>query len=73
MQKLFQLIRIVPNEDLLPFETLAVDALQVDPDDVPYLACALAVDADAIWSHDPHFDAQDLVPRVTNADLMSLL
>lgn len=40
-----------------------------DPKDVPYLAAALAIGADAIWSHDTHFDAQSLVRRVSNADL----
>lgn len=40
----------------------------VDMDDVPYLACALAVKADAIWSHDLHFDKQTLVPRVSHPD-----
>jgi predicted nucleic acid-binding protein len=34
----------------------------VDPDDVPYFAAALAIGAQAIWSHDRHFE--DLVPRV---------
>ncbi len=40
----------------------------VDPKDVPYLACALAVAADAIWSHDLDFDKQTLVPRVPHPD-----
>lgn len=38
---------------------------EVDASDVAYLATALAVSADAIWSHDRHFDQQGLVPRVT--------
>jgi predicted nucleic acid-binding protein len=37
----------------------------IDAKDVPYLACALAVGADAIWSFDQDFDSQKLVPRVT--------
>jgi len=37
----------------------------IDEKDVPYLACALAVGADAIWSYDKDFDAQTLVRRVT--------
>ena len=41
---------------------------RVDPNDVPYLACALAVKADAIWSHDLDFDRQRLVPRITHPD-----
>lgn len=41
---------------------------RVDPNDVPYLACALAIQADAIWSHDLDFDRQHLVPRVPHPD-----
>jgi len=40
----------------------------VDVGDVPYLACALAVRADAIWSHDRDFDEQRLVKRVSHPD-----
>lgn len=40
----------------------------VDIDDVPYLACALAIKADAIWSLDLDFDKQVLVPRVPHPD-----
>ncbi len=40
----------------------------IDPKDVPYLACALWVEADAIWSLDLHFDRQELVPRVPHPE-----
>ena len=40
----------------------------IDPKDVPYLACALAVDADAIWSLDLDFDSQRTVPRTPHSD-----
>lgn len=40
----------------------------VDLKDVPYLACALAVRADAIWSLDLDFDRQALVPRIPHPD-----
>ncbi len=36
----------------------------IDPNDVPYLACALAIKADAIWSYDKDFDRQALIRRV---------
>lgn len=39
-----------------------------DPKDAPYLAAALAIGADAIWSEDRDFDAQDLVPRTRHPD-----
>lgn len=58
-------IQAVPRSGYEPFLARAAAALGGrDPDDVAYLACALAVDADAIWSHDRDFDAQTLVPRI---------
>lgn len=36
----------------------------IDAKDVPYLACALAVEADGIWSGDPDFDGQKAVRRI---------
>lgn len=67
-------IRIVSPRSIrrhLPEARAVMDP--VDPSDVPYLACALAVDADAVWSHDRHFDEQDLVEVWTNADLLERL
>jgi predicted nucleic acid-binding protein len=49
--------------ECLPSATKALGA--VDMKDVPYLACAIAVGADAIWSHDKDFDRQALVPRIS--------
>ena len=59
----------VPDGVLRPHLAKAKQAMgKVDIDDVPYLACALAVHADAIWSHDLDFDKQALVPRVAHPD-----
>lgn len=41
-----------------------------DPDDVPYLACAIAFDA-GIWSDDTDFERQSLVPHYTTAEVAS--
>jgi len=40
-----------------------------DPDDVLYLACAIANDA-AIWSDDSYFDEQNVVERYSTSDLI---
>ena len=65
VKHLFLLIEWVPNRALTAHWERAFHALAAaDADDVPYLAAALAVDADAIWSHDRHFDCQSLVPRI---------
>lgn len=55
----------VPDDAIEPYLDPAAKALaDVDPKDVPYLACALAVEADGIWSRDRDFDGQGMVRRV---------
>jgi predicted nucleic acid-binding protein len=44
-----------------------------DPTDVPYLAVALAVDADGIWTHDADFAAQNRFRVWNTAQLRELL
>lgn len=43
-----------------------------DPTDVPYLALAMAVDADGIWSHDADFAAQSRFKVWSTTQLMEL-
>jgi len=58
---LFQYIEVVPADEFYPAIERADEAIgDADPDDVLYLACAIASDA-AIWSDDADFDDQDLV------------
>lgn len=58
---LLEQMHVIPRE---AFEDQLDDAREliadVDPDDVPFLALALHLDAD-IWSDDEHFQAQDAV------------
>lgn len=59
---LFQYIETVPASDFYPYIEQADEAIgRTDPDDVLYVACALARDA-AVWSDDADFDEQTLVP-----------
>lgn len=41
-----------------------------DPTDADYIACALALNADAIWTQDKDFSAQGLVPCKATANLV---
>jgi predicted nucleic acid-binding protein len=67
LRPLLKRIEWVSEAHYRPFLKRAKDAMEkVDPKDVAYLACALAVEADAIWSHDLDFDQQNLVPRVAH-------
>jgi predicted nucleic acid-binding protein len=66
---LYRRIAWVSDDEIADHIAAANRAMHdTDPRDVPYLACALAVGADAIWSHDTDFDRQALVPRVPHPD-----
>ena len=65
---LFQHIETVPASEFYPRIKEAEDAIGgTDPDDVLYVACALARDA-GVWSDDSDFDEQDLVPVFTTRE-----
>ncbi|QSW98159.1 PIN domain-containing protein [Haloterrigena alkaliphila] len=67
---LFQYIEVVPVDDFYPaIENADAVIGDTDPDDVLYLACAIANDA-AIWSDDSDFDEQNLVERYSTSDVI---
>jgi predicted nucleic acid-binding protein len=67
---LFQYIEIVPAQEFYPHIEEAEAAIgDTDPDDVLYVACALAEDA-AIWSDDTDFDEQTLIGTYSTSDVI---
>ncbi|QZA88409.1 PIN domain-containing protein [Salinarchaeum sp. IM2453] len=69
---LFQYIDVVPASEFYPAIESADRAIgDTDPDDVLYLACAIACDA-AIWSDDSDFVEQDLVETYSTSDVIDL-
>ena len=67
---LFQYIEVVSAEEFYPHIEAAEAAIgETDPDDVLYVACALAGDA-AIWSDDTDFDEQDVVEVYSTTDVI---
>jgi len=67
---LFQYIEVVPADEFYPAIDQADDALgDTDPDDVLYLACAIATDA-AIRSDDSDFEVQNLVETYSTSDVI---
>jgi len=68
---LFQYIEVIPASEFYPAIENADEAIgETDPDDVLYLACAMACDA-AVWSDDSDFDEQDTVEIYTTSDVIS--
>lgn len=67
---LFQYIEVVPAREFHPSIEAAEAAIgETDPDDVLYVACALATDA-AIWSDDTDFDEQAVVEAYSTSDVI---
>lgn len=70
IELLFQYIEVVPADDFYPAIGRINDGIAVtDPDNVLYLACAIACDA-AIWSDDPDCEEQALVERYSTNDVI---
>jgi predicted nucleic acid-binding protein len=67
---LFQYIETVPASEFYPDIEEADEAIgDTDPDDVLYVACALARDA-GVWSDDSDFEEQSLVPVFTTGEVV---
>lgn len=46
---------------------------KIDPDDTPFIALALAISNDGIWSDDRHFQSQKRIPVWKTPELLKLL
>jgi len=65
---------VVPEDSLLPFWGEAKAAMEaIDPRDVAYVAAALALPCDGIWSDDAHLKRQTLVTCWTTKELVAVL
>lgn len=71
LDTLFDELVLIPDTDLRPHLQTAHAAIgDTDPDDVPYLATALAIDA-AVWSDDGDFTKQSQVEVYTTSDIVA--
>ena len=67
---LFQYIEVAPADEFFSYIEGADEAIgETDPDDVLYVACALANDAH-IWSDDSDFKEQDIVEAYSTSDVI---
>jgi predicted nucleic acid-binding protein len=71
IQTLLKYVIVVPDEKTLPQKELAFELMgEIDPDDVPILATALAYEGSFIWTSDKHFQKQNKVKILSTADLL---
>ena len=72
-EKLSSCIDIIPDDKTLSFMEEAKNIMDaIDPNDTPFIALALAVENDGIWSGDRHFEQQDKVKVWTTKNLLEL-
>ena len=67
-------INIVPDEDVKHNMKEAKEIIKdIDVKDAPFLAAALAIPNDGIWSHDRHFEKQNKVKVWISKDLLKYI
>ena len=74
LRTLLQFITLVSKKALVTSYPRAEDLMKgIDPDDSPFIACALAYPGSVIWSDDKHMKLQKEVTVVTTDELLKLL
>jgi predicted nucleic acid-binding protein len=72
IELLFQYIETVPASEFYEYIEQANEAIgDTDPDDVLYVACALARNA-SMWSDDSDFEEQDLIEVFKTGDVIEV-
>jgi predicted nucleic acid-binding protein len=70
---LLQRVQIVPTDILLSYEKKAYDTVKdIDPDDILFIACALAHPDSILWSDDKKLKQQIVVPIINTKEMYHL-
>lgn len=73
-KKLLEYIKIVPNFEVLNKEKEARNIMDhIDKNDTVFIACALCLENDGIWSDDKHFEKQRRIKIWKTDDLIRLI
>jgi predicted nucleic acid-binding protein len=71
---LLENITIIPANEIKPFLAKADKLIgHIDPLDVPFVALALSVENDGIWSNDKHFEDLKGIKVWKTADLLNFI
>lgn len=72
IDKLLTKIILVPDENILPhIKESKKELIEIDPDDVVFLACGLAETDSIIWSDDKHLKQQKQKTVFTTKEIIS--
>jgi predicted nucleic acid-binding protein len=74
MNFLLKNIKVIPKKRLIKYMSKAEQIMKnIDLNDSSFIACALSIKADCIWSFDKHFQQQKAVKIITIEDLFKLI
>ena len=73
LQLILKKVVIVPNEVLIPYRNEAFEIVKnIDPDDVLFVACALAYPDSIIWSNDGKLKKQSRVKVLNTQEIIKI-
>ncbi|UCE39302.1 MAG: PIN domain-containing protein [Thermoplasmata archaeon] len=62
IEELFQIVQTIPFDKYKSYIKKGLNVMNdIDKDDAPFAAIALALDADGIWTNDKDFEKQDVI------------
>lgn len=67
----FEDIRIVPSYDYETFKEAAMEIMEEDVKDAPYVACYLALKCDGIWTNDPDYSNKEGIKTLSTKELLA--
>ena len=68
---LLRFIKLIPDEELLLDWKRAKEIMaSIDPEDIPFVAAALSLDA-PVWSDDTHFEKQNTITVFKTKDMVA--
>jgi predicted nucleic acid-binding protein len=71
LNSLLDNISIIPAQTIQPYLEEAEKIIgKIDPGDIPFVALALAIENDGIWSNDKHFKAIKQINVWKTSDLL---
>jgi len=74
LQLILKKVVIIPNEVLIPYKKEAYEIIKnIDPDDVLFIACALAYPNSVIWSDDKKLKKQAKIKVLNTQEIIKFL